>query len=213
MTLDSHTSVPLCSDMETCLPQLKFSNYAKALLAPTNSTWKSSSRSHPRTDLDNLVPWDTFPTDINTAIESAMKHHGSSSDSFSISGLSEDSIIENEEALRAHVKYALHIPVEKVAKELGLQGSFRFSGSGNIAIVGGPDFCWVVDVLKKPHPTLVVSLSFKLDMCSYLIILCRPSINLGGLCTYLAFSLPSRVPTLIRLQNKPWKPSSRSMDT
>jgi len=101
--------------METRLPRLKFSNYAKALLAPTNSTWKSSPRSHPRTDLDNLVPWDTFPTDINTAIESAMKRHGSSSDSFSIGGLAEDSIIENEEALRAHVKYALHIPVEKVA--------------------------------------------------------------------------------------------------
>lgn len=58
----------------------------------------------------------------------------------------------------------LHEPVAEVLKILEVQGEFALPGSGNVAIVGDPDFSWV-KVSKQPHPKIVV--------CESVAMLCR----------------------------------------
>ena len=67
--------------------------------------------------------------------------------------------MENEEAIRAHAIYALHCPVEEVLNKLGVTGSFYLSGGGNTAIVGSPDFSWIMDD-TRPHPKIIVCAPF-----------------------------------------------------
>jgi hypothetical protein len=63
--------------------------------------------------------------------------------------------VENEETIRAHAMFALHEPVTEVANSLGVNGNFYTPSGGNAAIIGAPDFSWVVDS-AWPHPKLVV---------------------------------------------------------
>jgi hypothetical protein len=67
--------------------------------------------------------------------------------------------------LMLSLKNALHTPVQEVVNKLGLQGTFRTPGSGNTAIVGSPDFSWIIDALNIPHPILVVSSLFTICIC------------------------------------------------
>ncbi len=87
-----------------------------------------------------------------------MTNHDLTSKVFDIDGWTGNTIVESEEKIRAHAIFALHTPVESVVNKLGLQGTFRTPGSGNTAIVGSPDFSWIIDELNIPHPILVVSL-------------------------------------------------------
>ena len=60
--------------MQTSLPDLPFTNYGNAELRPfgTHSTAKAFEREFPTTtDLVTLIPWASFPDDIDQAIRSA----------------------------------------------------------------------------------------------------------------------------------------------
>ena len=145
--------------MQTGLPRLPYVNYGKAIPDLIRSSASANPRSHPRTDLKELVCWDSFPNEVHKAILSAMTSHGLTTKAFDIDGLTNDTIVESEEKVRAHAMFTLHTPVERVVNKLGLPGAFRTPASGNTAIVGSPDFSWIIDVLNIPHPILVVSLS------------------------------------------------------
>ena len=77
--------------------------------------------------------------------------HNLTSEVFDIYELTDDTIVENEEKIRAHAMFTLHSPVQRVVNNLGLQGIFRTPGSGNTAIVGSPDFSWIINAPNIPH--------------------------------------------------------------
>ena len=157
--------------MQTSLPELPFTNYGKAELRPsaTHSTAKSTPRTYPRTDLQTLTPWTSFPDDIHQAIQSATARADLSSTPLHIKAWTETSFVGNEEDLRAHARFALHSPVEMVLEKLGVKGWFAMSGSGNVAIVGNPDFSWIMSP-SQPHPKLIVCVP-----SHYLCLLLNPS--------------------------------------
>ena len=143
--------------MQTSLPELPFTNYGKAELRPsaTHSTAKSTPRTYPRTDLQTFTPWTSFPSDIHKAIQSATACADLSSTPFHIDARTKTSFVENEEDLRAHARFALHELVEMVLEKLGVKGWFTVPGSGNVAIVGAPDFSWIMSP-TQPHPKVIV---------------------------------------------------------
>ena len=147
--------------MQTNLPDLPFTNYGKAELAPfgTHSSAQANPRKFPRTDLEALRHWTSFPNEIDQAIRSATTHANLSSAPFTIDAPKRTRIVKNEEAIRAHASYTLHSPVEEVLNMLGVTGSFELSGGGNIAIVGSPDFSWIMDD-TRPHPKIIVCAPF-----------------------------------------------------
>lgn len=147
--------------MQTHLPDLPYVNYGKAVPDSLHSSARANPRAHPRTDLEELVHWDSFPDEIHGAIQTAS--HDLTSEAFDIPGFTCDTIVECEEMIRAHAVCALHTPVAKVVNKLGLKGKFRAPASGNTSIVGSPDFSWIIDPLNIPHPILVVS--FFLTIC------------------------------------------------
>ena len=66
--------------------------------------------------------------------------------------------MKSEEKLRAHAGFALHEPVEDVLKLLGVVGSFDEPGYGNPALIGDPDYSWIMSEEQR-HPKLVVRVS------------------------------------------------------
>lgn len=48
---------------------------------------KANQGLHPRTDFEELVHWDAFPTEIHTAIQSAVDRLALTTDPFEIGGL------------------------------------------------------------------------------------------------------------------------------
>jgi hypothetical protein len=138
--------------MKTNLPDLPFTNYAKAELNPfgTHSSAKSGARKYPRTDLKTFTHWASFPEDIHRTVQSATTRANLPSTPFTV----EAPTMENEEKLRAHAVFALHNPVEEVLDKLGVKGIFTMPGGGNAAIVGDPDFSWVTNT--QSHPKVIV---------------------------------------------------------
>jgi hypothetical protein len=143
--------------MKTNLPDLPFTNYGKAELRPsgTHSTGKSALWMYPRTDLQTLTPWTSFPNDIHEAIQSATARAHLPPTPFIIDVPTKNRFVENEERIRTHATVVLHEPVEAVLEMLGVKGSFALSGGGNVAIVGDPDFSWVMSP-TQPHPKVIV---------------------------------------------------------
>ena len=143
--------------MQTSLPDLPFTNYGKAELDPfdTHSPAETTPPKYPRTNLKTLRPWASFPNEIDQAIRSAATNASLSSAPFTIDALKRTTIVKNEEAIRAHAIYALDCPVEDVLNKLGVTGSFHLSGGGNTAIVGSPDFTWIMSTARS-HPKIIV---------------------------------------------------------
>ena len=145
--------------MITSFPDLPFTDYGDALLNPAfRSAAKSTDstpQAYPRTDLDILTPWISFPTDIHEAIQSSTKRANLSPAPFPIPLLPKERVVANEEGLRSHAMVELHEPVVEVLKVLGVQGEFVLPGSGNVAIIGDPDFSWVKGS-EQPHPKVIV---------------------------------------------------------
>ena len=86
--------------------------------------------------------------------------------------------MDSEEEIRSYASFALHKPVEQVLEKLGVNGRFAPSGGGNVAIVGDPDFSWVIPN-AQPHPKLIVRVS----VTTCLLVKprwCRLNTNLGG---------------------------------
>ena len=77
---------------------------------------------YPRTNLKTPMPWTSFPNDIHQVIQSATTHARLSSAPFFINAWTWTEFVENEEALHAHAKYALHEPVRMVLEKLGVNG-------------------------------------------------------------------------------------------
>jgi hypothetical protein len=81
----------------------------------------------------------------------------------------------SREALRLHVNWKLNKAVADVLKVLGIRGEFVLSGTGNIALVGNPDFTWVQG-LDITHPKLIVRIShhshpvITVDWCNFVIV-------------------------------------------
>jgi hypothetical protein len=77
--------------------------------------------------------------------------------------------VSSEEEIRGHAMSALHAPVQDVMAKLGVQGRFTVPGGGNSAVVGDPDFSWVMS-FAQPHPKVVVRRSESLPMICVLIV-------------------------------------------
>jgi hypothetical protein len=165
--------------MQTSLPDLPFTNYGKAELRPTHSTSKSTPRTYPRTDLHTLTPWTSFPNDIHQAIQSATARAHLPSTPFAIEVSTSTRSVENEESIRTHATVALHEAVEKVLERLGVNGWFAMPGGGNVAMVGDPDFSWIMSH-TQPHPKVIVRLSVTTCVLVVKPHWCRLSIKLGG---------------------------------
>lgn len=201
--------------MQTTLPDLPFSDYGKAELHTSgiHSSIKTTPRTHPRTDLQTFTPWTSFPEDIHQAIQSAAPNADNTP--FEIEASKRTRIVKNEEGIRAHAIVTLHEPVEQVVKMLGVTGSFELSGGGNTAIVGSPDFSWIMDSKDQPHPKLIASVSSYYFMCiSYCVLnICRLSTRLGGQPIW-TFPEPGMHVIIIRasLTNNPWMLYNKYMD-
>jgi len=117
----------------------------------------STPRAYPRTDLRSLRPWTSFEDDIANVIQAAMTSKNIPSGTLFDVGNTflQPSPVSNEETLRAHANLELHLAVKDVMAVLGYRGKFAVSGSGNIALVGDPDFAWI-EGLGKMHPKLMV---------------------------------------------------------
>jgi hypothetical protein len=144
--------------MMTSFPDLPYTGYEDALLNPDDfhSTAKSTPRTYPRTDLDILRPWSSFPIEIHDAIQSSTRNANVSPEPFPIL-FPKKRVVANEEELRSHANVELHEPVVEILKVLGVQGRFAMPGGGNVAIVGSPDFSWVKgSATQRPHPKMIV---------------------------------------------------------
>lgn len=143
--------------METSLPELPFSDYGEAEIDPSgvHSSVKASPRTHPRTDLETLTPWVSFLNDVHQVISTTARAK-LTPDPFKIWVLGLKTYVQNEEDIRTHAKFAFHKPVETVVQMLGVQGKFVTSGGGNTAIIGSPDFLWIMNTSTQPHPKVVV---------------------------------------------------------
>ncbi|KIL70192.1 hypothetical protein M378DRAFT_7103 [Amanita muscaria Koide BX008] len=152
--------------MQTSLPDLPFT-YARAEINPSgvHSAAKSTPRTYPRTDLTTLIPWTSFPMDIHQAVQSATTDARLSSTPFNIPFVATTSgvFVGNEEKIRAYAIWALHEPVEAVLRRLEVNGSFILPGSGEVGIVGDPDFSWITSgrgtcthSQTPSHPKLIV---------------------------------------------------------
>ena len=157
--------------MQTSLPDLPYDNYG--LIEPNpagfHSSIKTSERTYPRTDLANLTPWDSFLEDIHQVIQSTAARANLTSATLTIEEpFRKTTYAENEEKIRAHAIYALHDPVTQVANMLGVEGRFLIPGCGNTAIIGAPDFSWVVD-RARPRSKLIVRINHFMHTHCYLV--------------------------------------------
>jgi hypothetical protein len=183
--------------LETSFPDLPFTNHGDMSLKPsgTHSFAGSTPRASPRTDLQTLRAWETFPDDVHCAIQSATDSTHLSSTSFHISAWTGPTFVANEERIRGCAMFMLHQPVEEVLEKLGINGEFESPASRNRAIVGSPDFSWIVSV-GQPHPKLIVrvpaTISFLVKPCW-----CRLNTRLGGrqICRTLLLLLMALIAT------------------
>ena len=168
--------------MQTSLPDLPFTNYGKAELRSsrvhTHSSSKSTPRTYPRTDLETLTPWTSFPNDIHPAIQSATTRAGLPPTPLHLEGYTGTTFVTNEEAIRAHAMFALHVVVQNLMQRFGIDGYFEMPSSGYTAIVGDPDFLWTSDI--APHPKLIVSMCISACVPAVNIRLSRLSTRRGG---------------------------------
>jgi hypothetical protein len=144
--------------MQTTLPDLPFTGYGDATTPIFHSSASASPRKYPRTDLKTLIPWTSFIDDVHQAIQSATALVELSSTPFTIGSPPRTRVVKSEEKLRAHAGFALHEPVEDVLKLLGVVGSFDEPGCGNPALIGDPDYSWIMSEEQR-HPKLVVRVS------------------------------------------------------
>jgi hypothetical protein len=193
--------------MQTSFPDLPFTNHGSMGLNPsgTRSFTGSTPRAYPRTDLQTLRPWESFPNDIHHAIQTASTH---SSTSFHVSAWTGPEFVANEEDIRSCAKFMLHRPVKEVLEKLGINGEFESPGGGNRAIVGSPDFSWITS-RGQPHPKLVVRVSA--TTFSLVKPLCRLNTKLGGQQIYRALLLLLVASIVTPSIQVPCMLSSRSM--
>ena len=126
--------------MRASLPDLPFMNYGRAELRPSfvPSSSQKNPRSHPKTDLETLTPWTSFPDDIHHAVQSATTRAGLPPAPLDVRGYTDTTLVTNEEEIHAHAMFALHVVVQNVMKRFGVDGYFELAEC--TAIVGDPNF-------------------------------------------------------------------------
>ena len=151
--------VSVSNIMRTTLPTLSYNPTGFLWNEDFHSSAYTKGRAFPRTDLQHLVPWTTFETEIDGAITTRMTAMGIPSNTeYDIGSLPKKrSRVGNEEAVRQEARMQLHDLVVEVLDILGIEGDFSMPDSGNNQIVGEPDFTW----LRAPtrHPKVVVRVS------------------------------------------------------
>jgi hypothetical protein len=165
--------------MQTSLPELPFI-HGNVTVEDTHSSASSTKRAYPRTDLQTLRAWESFPGDIHDAIQSATARAHLSSTSFHIEVLTRPESVNDEESIRARAKYALHMPVQDVLRKLGVDGKFTSPTGGHVAIVGSPDFSWIVASDFQSHPKLIVCVPPTTSLLVVKHRWCRLNTKLGG---------------------------------
>jgi hypothetical protein len=141
--------------MQTSLPDLPFNSCG--VTADTRGSLYSTSVPFPNTDLKQLELWQSFATDIHTAISDAMTNKGIVDGRNLIAGeffRKRPRIVTCEEDVHEAVNTELHAAVRDVLGELGVEGRFYRPGSGKIGVIGDPDFSWLT--VDAGHPKLVV---------------------------------------------------------
>lgn len=150
-------------ETETSLPDLPFPIHGKIVYHSYVSMYDSADSTprtyyHPKTNLETLTPWTSFPNDIHQAIQFATTRAQLPSAPFNISAWRrKDKIVECEEALRHYAICALHDPVEEVLDKLGVKGRFALLSGCKVSIVGSPDFSWRTKNGPQLHTKLMVS--------------------------------------------------------
>jgi len=85
--------------------------------------------------------------------------------------------------IQFHAMVALLRPAADVLRRLGVNGRFVTPGGGNCAIVGDPDFSWIMSSVSQPHPKVIVCVSVPTHVlvkpCW-----CRLSTKCGGMWTW-----------------------------
>jgi hypothetical protein len=144
--------------MITTLPALSYNPMGFVWSTGNHSSPYSKDRAHPRTDLENLLPWDRFVADIEHAINTCMDAQQIAPGTQMDIGVmpKQRRIVKNEEIARAEAMTQLHDLVVEVLKYLGIDGQFEPSGAGENQVIGEPDFSWLRGSL---HPKVVVRLS------------------------------------------------------
>jgi len=93
-----------------------------------------------------MKPRTAFGKDINDAIHAAMEKNDLPAGTPLTVGnaILVQTNVATEEELRAHITYDLNSAVKSVLAAFKIKGRFVLSpASGNVAIVGEPDFSWV----------------------------------------------------------------------
>jgi hypothetical protein len=147
--------------MQTTLPDLPF-NARGIITAATHSYQYSTPRVFPRTDLEQFDLWETFAADIHTAIKDAMTTKGIADGTNITAGENlrrRASVVACEDDVHEVANTELHAVVVDVLSELGVEGRFYRLGSGEIGIIGDPDFAWLH--AGTGHPKLVVRKSME----------------------------------------------------
>ena len=131
--------------MKTTLPTLSYNPTGFLWSEDVQSSAHTRERALPRTDLQHLVPWDTFETEINEAITTRMLAMNIPLDAeYDIGSLPKRRLrVRNEEAVRRQADVQLHDLVVEVLEILGIEGEFCPPDSGHNHIVGEPDFSWL----------------------------------------------------------------------
>ena len=146
--------------MKTTLPTLSYNPTGFLWNEDFHSSAYTRERAFPRIDLQHLVPWDTFETEINEAITTRMSAMNIFLDAeYDIGSLPKIRLcVRSEEAVRRQAEVQLHDLVVEVLEVLGIEGEFCPPDSdGNNHIVGEPDFSWLRD--PTMHPKAVVRVS------------------------------------------------------
>ncbi|KIM35406.1 hypothetical protein M413DRAFT_20768 [Hebeloma cylindrosporum] len=142
--------------MQTSLPNLPFTNHERAELRPYHSSSETNLISRPRTDLEALTPWTSFPDDIHRVIQTATARAGLPPTPFDVETFTGTIRVGEEEGIRAHAMVSLHVIVANIMGMFGTEGYFVLPDSGNLAVVGAPDASWMSNIELERHPKLVV---------------------------------------------------------
>lgn len=145
--------------MKTTLPTLSYNPTGFVWFEDFHSSTYTKERAYPRTDLEHLVRWDTFETEVNDAISSRMSAMNIPlGTEYDLGPLRKKRPrVTDEEAVRRVAEVQLHDLVVDVLDILGIEGWFS-SPSGKNQIVGEPDFSWLRDTTMHPRVVARVSM-------------------------------------------------------
>jgi hypothetical protein len=142
--------------MQTSLPDLPF-DPREIITADSHTSSYSTPRAFPKTDLKQFELWQTFTTDIHTAIKDAMAVNGIVDGTNVTAGENLrrlPQVVECEDDIHEIANTELHVAVREVLRELGVEGRFHRPRRGQIGIIGEADFSWLH--VGTNHPKLVV---------------------------------------------------------